>query len=390
MKLNYFLFFCLLSFRGFSQNVILNIIDPRTFSENKITLSAIADDITYIQLDNSVPLGIIYSLKLTNDFIYLSAKDAGILQFDRKGNLIRKIGRIGRGPGEYMFGRRFAIDEKTGKVFVLDPDKIKLYSKNGGFIKDLSYKDYIEYMGGDIEFYNSKLFIADYLVTGDSKFNWIILDTLGKLVARKTNSVLPFNTNTSIGGSVYQFDNKLFYYNLLNDTIFSISPDFSNKGAYLFAQGPFRWPRGKVNTDIEPWKKIFKPMKMFETNQFIVLLYSYLDRNAFALIDKKTKKTFQGMMLEENSANRKSSKPCIVNDLDGGLPLSIETNYFTSNKEEYITDFLYPFDLKTYISGNEFKNILPKSNVKKIELEKLAVGLTETDNPILVIAKLKK
>ena len=78
--------------------------DPRTLKENEITLSEIADDITYITLDNSFPIGFIYdTFEFLNSSICLSAKDIGILTFNRDGKFLRKIGGIGRGPGEYTY-----------------------------------------------------------------------------------------------------------------------------------------------------------------------------------------------------------------------------------------------------------------------------------------------
>jgi hypothetical protein len=166
-----------------SQNKDLYQFDPRTFKENKITLSEIADDITYIPLDNSIPIGITYKLKNADDNLYLSIKDVGILKFDRSGKLVTKIGSIGRGPGQYTHFMDFAVDEKTGNVFVMGPGIIKIYSKSGLFVRDINYENYIGFVGGDIEIYHSKLFIPDYLMTGDPKNSWVFLDTLGKLIA---------------------------------------------------------------------------------------------------------------------------------------------------------------------------------------------------------------
>ena len=390
MKLPCFLFFIQITLSCGSQNSNTFEIDPRNFTDNKITLAEIADDIIYIPLDNSIPIDITYATRITGDYIYLSVKDAGILQFDRHGKMISKIGSKGRGPGEYIYGMHFTVDEKTGNIYVLDPGKIKVYSQTGIFLRDLSYENYIEYMGGDLDVYNSKLFIADYLVTGNSKNNWVVLDTLGNLVAKKENSVPPFKTNTAIGGSIYKFSNKLFYYNVFNDTIFSVSSDLSNTGAYLFAKGTYRWPRGMVKTDAESWNKLFRPMKMFETNHFIILLYAYLDKGAICMIDKKTKKTFLAFKYDKTSANRENSEPYLINNLDGGVPFNRDINYYIENDKEYLFQLINPFDLKLYLSTNEYKNIIPKYPEKKKELEKLANSLKETDNPVLMIVRLKK
>jgi len=394
MKIVYFFSLILITFSCNSQYSILYEIDPRNFVENKIILSEIADDITYIPLDNNIPFTY-FNHVITPTSCYIAAKGIGILEFDREGNLIKKIGSRGRGPGEFWYGMEFAVDERTGNVYVLDHGKVKVYSQSGIFLRDIFFKEYIGGygMGGDIEIYNSLLFIPDYLSTGDSKYCWVFLDTLGNLVAKKENSVPPFHTNIVTKGSIYRFENKLFYYNYFNDTIYSISSDLSINAAYLFAKGDHRWPRAMIETNSQSQFqsqlfKLFRPLMMFETEHFIVLLYAYLERSAISLIDKKTKKTFLALKYEERPGSMVKSKACIINDLDGGMPLP-NLNYYVEDGKEYITTLINPFDLKVYISGDEFKNTVPKYPEKKKELERLVNSLKETDNPVLVLVSLK-
>ena len=392
MKSKYLFLVVLLTLSCKSQDNTLYEIDPRNFIDNKITLAEIADDITYIPLDNNIPIGLLYNLKITPGNIYLSIKDVGIVKFDRSGKLICKIGKRGRGPGEYYYFMDFTVDEITGNVFVMDKSVIKVYSKTGHFVRDINYNEYLSNMGGDIEIFNSLLFIPDYIQYGKSKFNWVILDTLGNLVSMKDNSVPPFSINQVIPGKIYKFEDILFYFNALNDTIFSISTDLKYKGAYLFSQGDFRWPREDYEfrspTQVYDF---FKPVKMFETNHFIFLAYSYLDKAAISLIEKKTKKIFNSYKYDK-IAGMVKTRALILNDLDGGMPLSTTPiiNYYEENDSEYIATIINPFDLKVYLSTDEFKNSVSKYPEKKKNLEKLVNSLKETDNPVLMIAKLKK
>lgn len=391
MKLSYLIFLFLIIFSCSSNEDNLLQIDPRTFADNKITLAEIADDIKYIPLDNNFPIGITYSIRLTKDNIYLSIKDVGIVQFDLHGKLVHNIGHKGRGPGEYRYGMWFIVDEKNGRIYVVDAGKIKIYNQGGIFLRDISYKEYIDRTSAGIEMFGSLLFIPDFLTFGNSKFNWIFLDTLGNLVSKKENSVTPFKGTELPWGGIYKFDNRLFYFNYLNDTIFSISPDLIDKGAYLFSKGDHRYPKGLIINSLSQWRNIFRPRVMFETKHFVFLDYGYLNIWAILLIDKQTKKTYQAHQIEKKTGS-KVNPPCIINDLDGGMPLSFifKTNYYVENDLEYIYTLINPFDLKVYILSSVFKNSVPKYPEKKKELEKLANSLTETDNPILMMVKLKK
>jgi hypothetical protein len=75
----------------------------------------------------------------------------------------------------------------------------------------------------------------------------------------------------------------------------------------------------------------------------------------------------------------------IINDLDGGpsiLPL-------TTKDDNTIITLIDPLTLKKHISSEVFKKSTPKYPDKKKELEKLASRIKETDNPILVLVKMR-
>ena len=95
--------------------------DPRSTNEKAIKLSEIADDISYIILDDSVPIGFINSnIRCISNSIFFSVLDVGILEYNRKGEFKKKIGSIGRGPGEYTSYVDFTVDEKSGTVYIRD------------------------------------------------------------------------------------------------------------------------------------------------------------------------------------------------------------------------------------------------------------------------------
>lgn len=393
MKPQYLILLVLLSVSCHSQENRLLEINPLIFVNDKITLKEIADDIKYIKLDNSFPIGITYSIRITSGNIYLSIKDVGIVEFDLNGKMVCNIGHKGRGPEEYIYGMDFIVDEKNGRIYLLDPGKIKIYNHDGVFIRDISVKAYINGTAEGIEMFGSLLLIPDYNTYGNSKSSWIFLDTLGNLVSQKVNSIPSFSSGLVPPGCIYKFENNLFYFNYLNDTIFTISQDLKDRGAYLFAKGNFRWPRKDVIINsLDPLYTLFRPANMFETKSFIFLEYAYQDRWAILLIDKKSERKYQAYKVEGKNRSMVKTKACIINDLDGGLPLSTRPfiYYYKENETEYVTALINPYDLKAYISSNEFVNAVPKYPEKKRALEKLANSLKESDNPVLMTIRLKK
>lgn len=368
-------------------------IDPRILEDNRITLSEIADQIKYIPLDNGYPIGLVFKQKITKDNIYLSVKDVGILKFDPSGKLVCKIGNIGRGPAEYNHFIKYTVDEESGNIFLLDQRIIKIYNKDGLFVREIDYSKFMNCEGGDIEIYKSVLIIPNYLVSTDFESSWIILDTIGNLLSMKKNSIPMYEYNSGIGGNLYSFGDKYYYNNYYNDTIFCISDDLSYAPDYLFAKGNHRWPVGTIKFADESWFSRFRPGRMFQTSHYIVLHFAYFEKNVLCLIDKKNKKTFLAYKYDKSlkDLNRKVYyKPDLENDLDGGMPFNENINYYDINNDEYLVQLISPYDMRKHVVSDEFKNSIPKYPEKKIEFEKLALSVKETDNPILMIVKLKK
>lgn len=85
-----------------------------------------------------------YLSEIQNVFLYddnfyvLDGKKKAVLVFDLSGNYLRQIGRTGRGPGELLLPRDFAVDQHTGHIKILDSqqNKLMIYSKTGVFIEE--------------------------------------------------------------------------------------------------------------------------------------------------------------------------------------------------------------------------------------------------------------
>jgi hypothetical protein len=389
MRTKYLIIVALLATTYKPQDGALYHFDPQTTERKEIYLSELADDVFYIPLDNSFPIGLIYEPKYFNkSTIYLSALNSGVMAFDRSGKFQRKIGSIGRGPGEYAHYFNFSVDEKSESVYVMIGSLkiIKVYSKTGNFLRDISLKEFGD--GADrIGIFNSHLFISSHLQFGGARYDWIILDTVGNLVKRKERTIPMFESGWLIGGGLYKFDNKICLWSPFNDTVFSIQPDFTYQTSFLFSNGKHRLPRSHI--DIDEIKLYFNPYLVLETKSFFMLRYSFDSKATIALIDKNSWKSYSTNMESGNAVIGTSYIGGIINDLDGGLRFQPE-NYFVEGNREYLVGLTNAFQIKALLANNDFKNYLPKYPLKKKELESLAGQLAETDNQILMIVRLKK
>jgi hypothetical protein len=379
MKSKYLFLIILISLSCINKTECQYKIDPRAFDNNEISLAEIADDISYIPLDNNIPIGDIVLAKFIKNSIYVKISNIGLVAFNRDGKIPRKIGSVGRGPGEYLYCTSFDVDEINETIYIKDMDEIiKVYSKNGNFLRSIPLKHFEPFHFNDIELSNSNLFVFEYITMGRGKFNWLVLDTLGKLIKKKENSIPAFRSGMGADGGTYKFGSKIYYWNMYNDTIFSISPDLSYKASYIFPPGDYRMPRSPI-TDRTGY---IVPRFIFETNRY--LMYEYFDgaRFADALIDKRSKKSFINYLEPDHTGG-------IINNLDSGTKFR-SISYFVENGQEYLIGSVNAFQLKAYVASDIFKNSVPKYPEKKKELEKMVNKLNETDNPILMIVRLKR
>lgn len=388
MKFKYLLILILLATACDSQENVLYHFDPRTIEEKIITLSEFADDITYVLLDNKFPISLIYSPRYFIDSsIYISALNSGVMVFDRNGKFIRKIGSIGRGPGEYVYYFNFTVDENSESVYVMSSSHgiIKVYSKNGTFMRDISLKEIGD--GADIiKAFNSYLFVSFHPQFENVKYDWIILDTLGKVVSIRNRTNPMFTSNWLIGGGVYDYDNNIYSWNPFVDTVFSIQHDLMYKPSFLISPGDYRLPKSQI--DMGKISTYLNLYRILETNRFLIFYYGFDSKLTITLIDKKSKESFSTNLQSGPATVGTNLIGGIYNDLDGGVKFQPES-YFVEDGREYLVGLVNAYQVKALLTNKEFQTSIPAYPEKKQKLKNLANNLTETDNQIFMIVRLK-
>ena len=348
-------------------------------------MSEIADDISYIILDDSVPIGFINSnIRCISNSIFFSVLDVGILEYNRKGEFKKKIGSIGRGPGEYTSYVDFTVDEKSGTVYIRDRGGIIIaYSEMGTYSRSFSLPGIADHIR-TIELKDSRIFVFNYLQFEGVKYSWIVLDTLGNIIDKKERSEPIFTSRFSGSYGTYKYRDKLAYWNSYSDTVLSFSPDLSTEVSLLITPGEHRLPKSEV--DVSVLSQYLHVWQIFETNRFFIITCTY-KKPSLILIEKNGGKSYRSYLEVERKGITSDMVGGLENDLDGGTKF-LPKGYFEENGREYLIGLVEPVTLETRIAGSEFKNIIPKYPKKKEELERLADNLKDTDNPILVLVRL--
>lgn len=361
--------------------------DPSILEEKQINLSEIADDILYVPLDDSILISGVNTVnypKFANDRIYLYDQNQGILIFSRSGKFLRKIGKRGRGPGEYVYGSTFTVDPESGTVYLNDLNSIiKVYSKSGNYLRSIMLN---EYQGSidEMEFFNKNLFVAFNLQYGDNfKYEWVFLDTLGNIIKKKDRSIPIFKSNYLVGGGTFIQGNKLNFWHNFTDTIISFSDDFTVKPNFLLSQGDFRLPKQYVDDPIKRLPEYMSMEQVLETNRFLILRYNfYKGKNSLVLIDKEEDKSYLSYWSFDDYRG-------LINDLDGGIRFQ-PRGYLFENGREYLIEIKDAIRFKAYVNSNDFENAKSINPEKKKIFKEITDNLKETDNPVLMIVKLKK
>lgn len=363
-----------------SSEKLMYSFNPGKLTEHEKNLSEFADDIIYIPLDNSIPLDLIYGFKFSDDKIYLSVKNNGLLVYTSHGKFIRKIGNTGRGPGDYFHFTNFVVDQKSGKVYINDTKNvIKVFSKDGRFVRNITIDETLGNLE-EIGFLDSWLFASFSMQFSEAKYNWIIIDTLGNLVKSQKRSLPLFWSNWNPQSGTYYLDDRLYYWNSYNDTVFSISADLNIGVSFLFAQGDHRLPLSTL--DPSTVTKYMLVRSVFESPKLLFVRCDYNKNRINTIIDKTSNEhCFVSI--------RDDVKGWIVNDIDAGISFG-PINYYCENGNDYLAGIIYPIELKAHVYSDEFLKSNPLYPEKKNALEKLANNLKETDNPVLMIVKLKK
>ncbi len=363
----------------------INVLDAE---QSSLKISEIADEITYVPLASDSILANIMNVTFCNDEYFVKDNKSKFLRFDKSGNLLNQIGRRGKGPGEYRYASNFVIHPKTGNIYISggNPEQLMVFSREGQFLKtiELTKKGVLSL---DINGENLFLFYLDG--SEHNEENMELLDTDGNIILSYPNKFKYERGRGFVGFMgeciTYLFNGKLHFKEIFSDTIFSIEGQNMIPQIILNSEDKRFTPeiRTKVieEVSVDPRAPSVSMMNsviqsnLFETSNFLFYNYGYNKKGRTLIFNKSTNKTIEIDVKEG-----------IINDLDGGLNIHLKMK----KDDNTVFSWINAYELKEYVTSEAFKNSTPLYPEKKKELEQLANRLTENDNPVLMLVKLKE
>jgi len=355
-------------------NSSIPIFDLTNISKNEqsLKLSEIAISIDYVPItttDSSI-LGSIYKIIKKESFFYIHSKDA-IFQFNSKGDMLGKLEKTGKGPGEYIVIKDFDVNPSEQLIAILTWGKILFYNLNGQFYKSIKHDArFIDFVDDE------KILTYQSNIRGNGSYSHIILDINGDTIATFLNKFQFDLINKPLGLPSFEYlrfryNDELFVSEIQDDTLFKVTNENTLLPHSIFYTGDKRLTAIARATGA----KLFKHLKdyiyltrLMETSRYIF----YSDQMRNQIYDKKDDITYDFTR--------------ISNDIDGGLDFQPR---FAFNKR-YIITTIDAFKFKEHVKTQSFEDIEVKDMEGKRRIEQLANGLSDEDNPVIMIVKLKE
>jgi hypothetical protein len=399
-------------------------IEVNLHNMQKVFLSQYVTNVSYVPLEcsfeNSLGWQSSNLITISEENILDTDRRICIL-YDKEGHFLRKIGQIGRGPGEYQ-----------GISFIaLINDKI--------YIHDFYTDDMIEYAldGTFIERYNSG-FTADSIYRVRDVFminDSMILGSIENSSGQEKNKAIIFNKEGAIlnsyenhtffklepgvkytmvpGASVmHKFEDKVYFKEFLNDTLFSFDNNLCLTPEYVLNLGKLKEPdsdRGKSWTEIDLLSYIDID-NIFQTKDFLIINCDFNENspakritpeiiktpsgrdytrryNTTSLIGIYHKRTGKLIFSEPTDTDNHLFTSGLYNDFDAGprfIPGKMvnDSTMVMKIRSDYLIE---------HIGSVDFKNNIPKYPEKKRRLEEFVDSIKRAgfDNPVYMFVTFK-
>lgn len=339
--------------------------------EKKAKLSDIADSVRFVALEttDSCLVGGYGGVLYANERGILIFGMEGLYLFRPDGKFVHRLGKIGRGPGEFNRIRGAYVGERA--VYILEGDRQKIiqYGYDGNLQREIGCPGITSVSKG-VFLNDSLLMMTETEYTAEGMKAWMALYCDGVLKTKKlVFQDKKITKSDNLGAvSVYPLGDEWVYVNNYIDTIYRVDRDLNLRLAWELDQGGFASDRS-LWSQYANWTELRKTSEICnlgwnETSRFICCCALWGNRIWHCIWDKKTQQTVQ----------------CIgITDADNDYSYELEDNLYGTGLT------FYP-DGKN--AGLYFYNDFSEQGIAY--LQEQGISLQEEDNPVIRFVYLKK
>lgn len=368
-----------------SNNIEIIRLDKAIDNVVSIDLSVLTDSIRYIQLETNDRCIVteIEKIELIDDFIFVKDKKDCLYVFNLNGDYLYTIGRMGKGPGEYIVLNDFFVDKLNNKVSIFDQvqSKIIQFSYDGKFINEFRVNccpDKIKKIM-DNYYLSSSFMINDTLIyeyKDNKKINHFTKNDLN--LEKFQEHVLHFE-------SLGIYEDSITYWNELNNYVFRI------KDGKLFKR--FLFDYGKHSYELSAQKNASEDFKdrsehgsvesFIETKEYIFINSLFNKEVKHILYNKITR---EASVVDNHICNKNKlfNNLSFTNSFDGIVNFWPDRNGIINDSLLYRTFYAYNFKESNFCKPED--EILSSKNSL---LQKIIDESSYVDNPVVMLITLK-
>jgi hypothetical protein len=371
---------CLLSFTGcekHSSNDSITCINTSILNE-KDSLSSILKNFEIIRLetvDESLIGGRINKIRKKHHQYFISCDNKALVQFDEQGGFLRRIQKIGPGPGEYTSLVDFDV-LPNGNIIIQDIRKLVLYSSEGEFIKAIPLS---------ITCFNFKIVDDDHFLicaSGEEYSIYLINgngDILSKQIERNNLPVLGKMVAFFASGNthiLYQQDisNDFLSFNTKTKKFTPIHLLCSNDNS-LNIQTANKYKKQ------EPGNNLYRFLEDDSSVKAVRGFSSYTDYLFFAYGSENSGYKCYFMNTENNTIDYVLTENT-VNDISFTDIFSLIGTTTLSDSEDCFISYVYPYQIMEGLNENAKLNKHP--NYQHLHSLFKNIQSIENENPVLI------
>ncbi len=366
-----------------------------------MNLSEIASDIQYIPLETAEEMLIGGNSNYNyyeNGIFYIKTGKGSFGIFDKTGKYIRTFNRLGRGPQEYESFNNPDIDCNTGNIVVRTQNRVLEYTSRGDLVRFLNISPEVSFamFGGSAFKFGDNYYLLAVSVSDSMRPATVIVDTSSNVLKRidypeEEWKIIETNNgfrNSSSGTKYFKFKGKLRVINGTDPHILGVDEKLNVDTSYIIDYGPYKITPVNAKFGNTDKAKISSYSNVFESDNYLFMQFNLgsLAHKPYLKTALKTGKVISfdiscALFDKRNGSfilvdQPETDQTGFVDDMEGGPAFW----------PQYISSDQYMISM---ISADEFISLSENPGCSE-KIKKLAMTLDESDNPVMVLVKLKR
>jgi hypothetical protein len=207
----------------------------------------------------------------SEDYFLVSDSEGNLFQFTSTGQFIKKIGDLGKGPGEYLTMTDFVVDHSFNNIYINTLGFLYNYDMEGNF------KSKVSLNSGNLQVLcidsRNRLFyiMPDARQPRDkTSFDIVYVYDLNGQLLKAIQSHTVRTKGLAIFNSIYEKNNEVFYKEEFGESIYRIDPDLQIDTAYLLDLGNYAFdPEDLDMSKKDTWEDHYRLYNMFSFEHFV-------------------------------------------------------------------------------------------------------------------------